>query len=553
MTDNQSSDPIGPVRPYATVDQQIVPGGRVEQGQERDTGQGQPRSLPRTRSEDKGNGERRNQKDGKKLRVTHPGVSGRRPGATVRRILRGYQQGVVAAVPAAVLAHIAAILAGWPTVLEVPAERLMEWTPVPVASFLLLHASTLARPAALLGALALVMLAGGLAGACAEAGGSTGFGRMAGLALAAAVVLECGVVFSVTSPAGSVFVVAYLAAMALFGTQRSEAAGRRWFLHQTAIILGGAFALLVLWSVQPLVRAAATRRLFPYRSPPGLPISGITDLVTQTPHFYVMDKVLQYPDVGPPGWRLGVDGLVAAPLRLDFRGLLGRRSRNRYITLECVDNPVGGPLISNALWTGVALEDVLTEAGAVGDTVVFHAADGYQESLPRHLIEGAGAVIAYAVNGELLPRSHGYPARLIVPGHYGFKSVKWLTRLEVVRGARSGEWHSHGWTDTGSVRTTTRIDVARRARDEVLLAGIAFAGSRGIRSVEVRVNGGRWRKARLGRRLSRDSWVQWALQVRTPSPIRVEVRAVDGLGHIQIAHPHDAYPDGSTGWASVTI
>jgi DMSO/TMAO reductase YedYZ molybdopterin-dependent catalytic subunit len=157
------------------------------------------------------------------------------------------------------------------------------------------------------------------------------------------------------------------------------------------------------------------------------------------------------------------------------------------------------------------------------------------------------------MNGEVLPRVHGYPARFLLPGIYGFKSVKWLERIEVVRGSGGGDWRRQGWTAQGVVHTGTRIDLARRQGDTILLAGIAFAGTRGVQAVEVRVNGGPWQQARLGKALSHATWVQWVIRVRAHAVAQVEARAIDGTGQAQTGRPHGAYPDGSSGWPAVTV
>lgn len=458
-------------------------------------------------------------------------------------------------VPAAVIASAVAYFQQWPSPLEAPAEQLMQWTPLPVADFLLMHLGALARPAALLGALAVMMLAGGLAGALFGIVARGLPGSVLGLALATALILAVLMVLFPASreePATCVLV-AFLPLLVLLSHRHQSVRGRREFLERSGTVLGGAAVLVSLFSIEPVAQALATRRLFAYRRPAGLEIAGISDLVTPTHRFYVMDKVLQDPIVGPPSWNLQVDGAVRSPLRLDYGGLLKRAAEHRYVTMECVDNPVGGPLMSNALWSGVPLASLLREAGATGDTAVFHGLDDYAESTPLADLERAGALVAYAMNGAVLPRSHGYPARLIVPGIYGFKSVKWLSRIEIVGGAYDGTWRTHGWTETARIHTTVRIDVARRAGGAVLLAGVAFAGARGVQAVQARVNGGPWRRASLARALAADTWVQWAVRFHGAGPAVFQVRAIDAEGNVQTPRVHGAYPDGSTGWARATV
>jgi DMSO/TMAO reductase YedYZ molybdopterin-dependent catalytic subunit len=195
---------------------------------------------------------------------------------------------------------------------------------------------------------------------------------------------------------------------------------------------------------------------------------------------------------------------------------------------------------------------LLSDVGARGDTLVFHSADRYAESVPRRDAERAGAMVAYAMNGVVLPRAHGYPARAIIPGLYGFKNIKWLERIEVAGGSYDDEWRGRGWT-AARIHTTTRIDVARRQAGSILVAGIAFAGNRGIRAVEVRANGGPWYRATLGPPLSDDAWVQWVARLPDHGTTTVDARAIDGTGRVQDARRRGAFPDGATGWASATV
>jgi DMSO/TMAO reductase YedYZ molybdopterin-dependent catalytic subunit len=473
----------------------------------------------------------------------------------IQRLSSGYQAGTVAAVPAAVVASAIASVAGWPSPLEATAEVLMQWTPLGIANFILAHLGGIARPAALLGALAVFMLCGGMAGALARSIGDNRTGRALGL-LAAALLVSYVMLF-LLRPSELMpeiwLVVTFLVMLPLLQLRWRDVSNRREFFERSGIIVGGAAVLVSLFSLQPVFEAIATRRLFPFRPAIGMRLSGISDLVTPPGQFYIMDKVLQYPRLGPPDWQLKVDGAVNRPIAFDYGTLLALPHESRYITMECVDNTVGGRLISNALWTGVRVDHLLNMAGARGDTVVFHGLDSYPESTPAQELVARGALIAFGMNGETLPRAHGYPARLILPGIYGFKSVKWLNRLEVVHGAQSGAWHSHGWSDTAVIHTSTRIDVAHRTGDGIMLAGIAFAGNRGVVAVEVRVNRGPWRRATLGPILSHEVWVQWAIQLHGAGPAHIEVRAIDGNRVVQTQRQHGPYPDGSSGWASATV
>lgn len=554
MTDKRADDLMGTVRPHTVDDDRVVPGPGVYNGNHGDTDQGvTDTSANRVPSDKDHRGERDDEEHAKKLKVGH---RQRRGVARVTgRMARGYQRGVVAAVPAAVLASLFAAVRGLPSPMEATAEELMQWTPVPAAEFLLTHLGTLARPAALLGALAFVMLAGGLSGGGQALLGCGLFRETAGYLLAA--VLMSGIFLIAIPPSTPApewaLILLFIPCLALTRLRGARISGRREFLERSGIIFGGAALLVSLFSVEPVLSALATRRLFYFRSPRGLAVSGVSELVTPTGRFYVMDKVLEVPRFGPLGWRLAVEGMVRTPLALDFGALLSQPHTSKFVTCECVDNAVGGSLMSTALWTGVPVAGILKKAGAFGQHVIFHGADNYSESTPIAELSAADALIAFAMNGETLRREHGYPARLLLPGVYGFKSVKWVTEMEVVAHAYAGTWHAHGWTDTAIVQTTTRIDVARREGDRLLLAGIAFAGRRGVRAVEVRVNGGPWRRATLGPRLARETWIQWAIVMKGQSRARIEARAIDGTGRIQSGKRVGAYPNGSSGWATAEV
>jgi DMSO/TMAO reductase YedYZ molybdopterin-dependent catalytic subunit len=334
---------------------------------------------------------------------------------------------------------------------------------------------------------------------------------------------------------------------------RTRVSGRQEFLERSGVILAGAAGLIFLLALEPVFSRLSAIRLFGFQPPRGLSVAGLSALVTSTDSFYVMDKVLEPPVVESTAWSLEITGLVAKQQRLDFASLMTLPRVNRFITCECVDNPVGGSLIGTALWTGVRLDELLRQAGPQGDTAVFHAADSYSESAGLDELSAAGALVVLGMNGQTLSRRHGYPARLIHPGVYGFKSVKWLTGIEIVAGSQTGIWHQHGWTEDARIRTTTRIDVARRRGGRIEVAGIAFAGTRGVRAVELRVNGGPWNRARLGPALSAQVWVQWAAVLHGPGPAHIEARAIDGSGRLQAARQHGSYPDVASGWATSDV
>jgi DMSO/TMAO reductase YedYZ molybdopterin-dependent catalytic subunit len=300
--------------------------------------------------------------------------------------------------------------------------------------------------------------------------------------------------------------------------------------------------------------------------PPGatLDVAGITPHITPNRSFYRVDTALRVPDVPVESWRLRIHGMVDRELELSYRDLLSRRLVERRVTLTCVSNPVGGHYLGNAAWTGVPIRDLLMEAGVKdgADAVKSTSADDFTVGtpLPVLLDAGRGALVAVGMNGEPLPLEHGFPARMVTPGLYGFVSAtKWLVDLEVTRFSDfKAYWTTRGYAARAPIKTSSRIDVprsfARVAPGKVPVGGVAWSQDRGIRSVEVRVDGGPWHRARLATEDSVDTWRQWMWDWgATPGNHRLEVRATDKTGYTQTSRRAPIAPDGSTGWHSVTV
>jgi DMSO/TMAO reductase YedYZ molybdopterin-dependent catalytic subunit len=209
------------------------------------------------------------------------------------------------------------------------------------------------------------------------------------------------------------------------------------------------------------------------------------------------------------------------------------------------------------------MDALLRRAGGVSDRavrVVFHAVGGYTDSLPVAKATDGTTMVAYGMNDNTLPRAHGYPARIIAPGIYGMKSVKWLQRIEVVDYDYRGYWESSaGWDNIAEIKTASRIDVPGKlaeVRGQATIAGMAWAGTRGVRRVEVSVDGGRsWMPAALRRELARAVWRQWRLpwSPAATGKVRLQVRAIDGQDRPQIATPAPPHPTGSSGYHEVEV
>ncbi len=262
------------------------------------------------------------------------------------------------------------------------------------------------------------------------------------------------------------------------------------------------------------------------------------------------------PAVDGATWRLEVGGLVDRPLRLSLADLRSRRAVNQTITLSCISNTVGGDLISTAVWTGVPLRDVLAEAGlrpGVRD-IAAEAADGFYESVPIAEAMDARTLLVYAMNGEPLSVAHGFPLRVFIPGHYGMKQPKWITRLTAIDKDGPGYWVDRGWDKRAIVKTTSVIDAV--AADQVSVpeglvpvGGIAYAGARGISKVELQVDDGPWQAVQLRTpSLGPLTWVEWRADWKAvPGKHIFRVRAYDGGGVLQDAEPRPPHPSGATG------
>ncbi len=293
-------------------------------------------------------------------------------------------------------------------------------------------------------------------------------------------------------------------------------------------------------------------------------IAGLTPEVTSVKSHYTVDINLFDPTVEAEGWSLEVMGAVREPLSLGFNALQERfEIVEEYSVLTCVSNEVGGNLVGHSAWQGVRLADVLEAAGPDGGSVdvALRAADGYSDSIPLAIARDPSVLIAVAQNGKPLTQEHGFPARLRVPAIYGMKNVKWLTEIEVMSKDYDGYWQIRGWSDDATVRTQSRIDVAgadgvAKVGEKTWIAGVAWAGSRGLSKVEVSMDEGKtWVEARLRDEIADDSWRQWAYEWTPERAGRIEVmcRATDGQGDTQTPQTAPPHPAGATGWHSVDV
>jgi DMSO/TMAO reductase YedYZ molybdopterin-dependent catalytic subunit len=290
---------------------------------------------------------------------------------------------------------------------------------------------------------------------------------------------------------------------------------------------------------------------------------GLTPIVVPNDRFYRIDTALLVPSVDIATWNLRIHGLVERETTLTWDELLALPMFEQYVTIACVSNEVGGNLVGNAKWTGVRLREVLDMAGVSSSAsqLVGRSVDGFTAGMPTAWVMDPERepMIAVEMNGEPLPRVHGFPARLIVPGLYGYVSAtKWLTELELTTlEAFDGYWVPLGWAKEAPILTQSRIDTPRGfgsvGAGRVPIAGIAWAPDRGISKVEVAIDGS-WRDAELSTPISDATWVQWVTQWdATPGRHELVVRATDGSGVTQENLPSPPAPDGARGWHSIQV
>jgi DMSO/TMAO reductase YedYZ molybdopterin-dependent catalytic subunit len=368
--------------------------------------------------------------------------------------------------------------------------------------------------------------------------------------------------------------IATLRALVARGTAPDGAVSRRAFLQgagaagAVAVVSGVAGRAVGQSSKSAAASRAAVRLPEPVERvqvPSGvqLPVDGITPWRTDPSTFYRVDTALSVPQVTTEEWSLRVHGLVERELTLTYDDLLAKPLVERAITLTCVSNEVGGKLAGNAVWLGYPVADLLDGLGVDGsaDMVLSTSVDGMTISTPlEHLTRDREALVAVAMNGVPLPAEHGFPARLVVPGLYGYVSAtKWLTDLKVTRFVDDeAYWTSRGYSAKAPIKASSRIDVPRSFAQlkagRQAVAGVAWAQGTGVREVQVRVDQGPWQQARLADVPADTTWVQWVWEWdATPGNHTIECRLIDAAGRPQIAQRTGVRPDGSTGLDSKNV
>jgi len=331
------------------------------------------------------------------------------------------------------------------------------------------------------------------------------------------------------------------------------------------LLLGGAMLLRPRATTEHVAlagRMRAARGLPPITAAQDVAdrLPGITPILTPIDEFFRIDTAITLPRVDARSWRLRIHGRVEREVVLDLDELIDLGLEEHDATISCVSNEVGGGLVGTARWTGVPLSRVLALAGPHpdADQLVGRSVDGWTGGFPTVLAEAPDALVAIGMNGVELPVRHGYPARLIVPGLYGYVSAtKWLSDIELTRwGDYDAYWIRRGWSKSGPVKTMARIDVPGRTTPAgtVRVAGIAWAPDRGIADVELRVDDGPWLRAVCSDPLGDAVWRQWWRDVELePGDHWLQVRAIDGTGAVQPQGPKDVLPDGAEGWFRIPV
>lgn len=358
------------------------------------------------------------------------------------------------------------------------------------------------------------------------------------------------------------------------GTSTTEAYSRRWLLQRGMIAVGVLAAGGAVVALLRNVLASAGPQLYVGNVPEKIippPIPNYTnfalapgqapDLTPVRDFYYVSKNLTTDPVIDPATWTLTIGGAVHQPYTLTLAQLQALPVVERYHTLECISNEVGGPYISTGYFRGTRLADILNAAGMQPGAreVIFKAADDYSDSL--HLAQALDplALVVYELDGAPLPTPHGFPARLLIPGLYGMKNGKWLTSLEVGTGSYTGFWEERGWTREAKIKTMARIDTPHdgsqfKARP-TLISGVAFAAERGIAEVQVSLDAGRtWQPTVLRRPLGPLSWTLWQFPW-TPMPGNyvLSVRAIELDGTVQQPDQAAPLPDGAAGYHAITV
>jgi DMSO/TMAO reductase YedYZ molybdopterin-dependent catalytic subunit len=521
---------------------------------------------------------------------TDAAIGGGAEPAPVSRPLAALSGVLAAAAGLGVGELVAALVTSWPSPVIAVGDRVIERAPQPVTRFAIDTFGTADKPVLIAGTLALLAVAAAGAGVLAlRRPGAALLGIAAfGVVGGAATLASPGTGTAALLPVAATTIVAGIALLVLLAGLTGRAAtsqpaplggafgavSRRRFLTLAATVAAGAAAtasagrFLVGGFDVDAARAAlslpAPRRTqdLPVPDSATFDVEGLTPYVTSNEDFYRIDINLELPRVDPETHVLRIHGMVDQELRIPYPDLLRRDLLEIPLTMTCVSNEVGGQLVGNALWLGIPLRELLDEAGVArdADQIVGRSVDGYTCGFPVEAAYDRDAMVVVGMNGQPLPLEHGFPLRLVTPGIYGYVgSTKWLGEVEVTRfDAFDQYWVPRGYDALAPIKTQSRIDTPRGLATldpgTVPIAGVAWAQTRGVARVEVRVDDGDWQEAELAPAVGDASWVPWRMPYEAaPGRHRVTVRATDGDGQVQTEERTGVAPDGASGWHAIVF
>ncbi len=365
-----------------------------------------------------------------------------------------------------------------------------------------------------------------------------------------------------------------LTAADIAGRSRPAAVSRRGLMFAmgitTAVAAVGGVGGIALGRLREAGSAARRAMGLPAPASAAVPIPakamidvpGVSPFITPTDQFYRVDVALVTPRVDASTWSLTIDGMVDKPLTLTYDELLQMPMIERNITLTCVSNEVGGPYVSTTRWLGVPFAEILKRVGVqpgVEQVYSYSSDSGYTCSTPIQAVsDGRDAMIVVGMNGEVIPDEHGFPARMLVPGLFGFVSAtKWLERIEFTTYAkRSAYWTDRKWAIDAPILTQAKIEVPQSldtlAKDKPVIAGVAWAQHRGIEKVEIRIDNGDWKQTKLADDAGIDLWRQWSYVYDGPAGSHsAQVRATDLNGETQPEARTKVFPSGARGWHQI--
>ena len=341
------------------------------------------------------------------------------------------------------------------------------------------------------------------------------------------------------------------------GGEFTPAMGRR------ALILGG-LGVLIAGGGIALLRKLYRAATFSYD---GTQYKGRNvQPVTPNELFYCVTKNVIDPRVNVDLWHLEVNGLVQNPVTYRFQDLKGFDQVEQETTLMCISNGLDAGLISNAVWKGITLHDLIDPAGPMADArrVRLFGVDNYTDTIPLEKALDPATLLVWEMNGRSLPDRHGYPLRAIVPGYFGEKHVKWLTRIELTGDDAKGFYETQGWGPDFMTPTRSRIDAPDhesrlslgQLSGPIEVKGIAFGGDRGISRVEISDDDGEtWTDANIHYAGTKLTWALWSYEWQPDGPddYTLVVRATDGESAVQEWEEDRSPYSGVTGFHKIIV